>query len=189
MLNVDKKTIINFDSNMLNKYKTTIRLISILMFIAGVLCLSFPFVSGDIISIIVGILLICAGLALMVGLFTHRQHNFWPVVGGFLVAIAYLLIGYFFLRAPEVGIFAIAAFLAGLFCVGGIIRLMGWYRFRHVKGSWLQLIIGILDILIAWLFLGATPLMSVTMVSTLVGIELVISAVSLFSFSQLFAKS
>src|SRR5699024_12197669 len=63
---------------------------------------------------IVGILLICAGLALMVGLFTHRQHNFWPVVGGFLVAIAYLLIGYFFLRAPEVGIFAIAAFLAGL---------------------------------------------------------------------------
>lgn len=32
---------------------------------------------------------------------------------------------------------------------------MGWYRFRHVKGSWLQLIIGILDILIAWLFLGA----------------------------------
>lgn len=110
MLNVDKKTIINFDSNMLNKHKTTIRLISILMFIAGVLCLSFPFVSGDIISIIVGILLICAGLALMVGLFTHRQHNFWPVVGGFLVAIAYLLIGYFFLRAPEVGIFAIAAF-------------------------------------------------------------------------------
>lgn len=68
---------------MLNKHKTTIRLISILMFIAGVLCLSFPFVSGDIISIIVGILLICAGLALMVGLFTHRQHNFWPVVGGF----------------------------------------------------------------------------------------------------------
>ncbi|SPX09430.1 Acid resistance membrane protein HdeD [Escherichia coli] len=75
-----------------------------LLFIVGLLCISFPFVSGDILSTVVGALLICSGIALIVGLFSNRSHNFWPVLSGFLVAVAYLLIGYFFIRAPELGI-------------------------------------------------------------------------------------
>ena len=47
---------------------------------------------------------------------------------------------------------------------------------------------GVLDIVIAWIFLGATPMVSVTLVSTLVGIELIFSAASLFSFASLFVK-
>ncbi|HHH6351861.1 TPA: acid-resistance protein, partial [Escherichia coli] len=35
---------------------------------------------------------------------------------------------------------------------------------------------------------GATPMVSVTLVSTLVGIELIFSAASLFSFASLFVK-
>ncbi len=66
---------------------------------------------------------------------------------------------------------------------------MSWYRQRSMKGSWLQLVIGVLDIVIAWIFLGATPMVSVTLVSTLVGIELIFSAASLFSFASLFVKS
>ena len=62
------------------------------------------------------------------------------------------------------------------------------YRQRSMKGSWLQLVIGVLDIVIAWIFLGATPMVSVTLVSTLVGIELIFSAASLFSFASLFVK-
>ncbi len=45
---------------------------------------------------------------------------------------------------------------------------MSWYRQRSMKGSWLQLVIGVLDIVIARIFLGATPMVSVTLVSTLV---------------------
>ena len=166
MLYIDKATILKFDLEMLKKHRRAIQFIAVLLFIVGLLCISFPFVSGDIF-----------------GLFSNRSHNFWPVLSGFLVAVAYLLIGYFFIRAPELGIFAIAAFIAGLFCVAGVIRLMSWYRQRSMKGSWLQLVIGVLDIVIAWIFLGATP-----MVSTLVGIELIFSAASLFSFASLFVK-
>ena len=57
-----------------------------------------------------------------------------------------------------------------------------------MQGIWLQLVIGVLDIVIAWIFLGATPMVSVTLVSTLVGIELIFSAASLFSFASLFVK-
>lgn len=188
MLNIDKAAIMKFDLDMMQKHRRTFQGIAALLFIVGLLCICFPFVSGDILSTVVGALLICSGVALIVGLFTNRSHNFWPVLSGLLVAIAYLLIGYFFIRAPELGIFAIAAFIAGLFFVGGIIRLMTWYRLRQNKGSWMQLVIAVLDILIAWLFLGATPLVSVTMVATLVGIELIFSAASLFSIAQCFVK-
>ncbi|MDU5909487.1 MAG: HdeD family acid-resistance protein [Escherichia coli] len=172
MLYIDKATILKFDLEMLKKHRRAIQFIAVLLFIVGLLCISFPFVSGDILSTVVGALLICSGIALIVGLFSNRSHNFWPVLSGFLVAVAYLLIGYFFIRAPELGIFA----------------LMSWYRQRSMKGSWLQLVIGVLDIVIAWIFLGATPMVSVTLVSTLVGIELIFSAASLFSFASLFVK-
>lgn len=130
MLYIDKATILKFDLEMLKKHRRAIQFIAVLLFIVGLLCISFPFVSGDILSTVVGALLICSGIALIVGLFSNRSHNFWPVLSGFLVAVAYLLIGYFFIRAPELGIFAIAAFIAGLFCVAGVIRLMSWYRQR-----------------------------------------------------------
>ena len=128
MLYIDKATILKFDLEMLKKHRRAIQFIAVLLFIVGLLCISFPFVSGDILSTVVGALLICSGIALIVGLFSNRSHNFWPVLSGFLVAVAYLLIGYFFIRAPELGIFAIAAFIAGLFCVAGVIDYLHYYR-------------------------------------------------------------
>ncbi|MTD77151.1 acid-resistance protein, partial [Escherichia coli] len=78
--------------------------------------------------------------------------------------------------------------IAGLFGVAGVISLMSWYRQRSMKGGWLQLVIGVLDIVIDWIFLGATPMVSVTLVSTRVGIELIFHAASLFSIASLFVK-
>ncbi|EZB84665.1 hypothetical protein BY68_18550, partial [Escherichia coli O157:H7 str. K2188] len=93
MLYIDKATILKFDLEMLKKHRRAIQFIAVLLFIVGLLCISFPFVSGDILSTVVGALLICSGIALIVGLFSNRSHNFWPVLSGFLVAVAYLLIG------------------------------------------------------------------------------------------------
>ena len=47
-----------------------------LLFIVRVAVYQFPFVSGDILSTVVGALLICSGIALIVGLFSNRSHNF-----------------------------------------------------------------------------------------------------------------
>lgn len=188
MLNIDRSEIIKFNLDMLKKHRGAMRLIALILFIVGVLCIFFPFVSGAILSVVVGILLICAGIVLFIGLFKNRVHNFWPVLSGTLISVAYLFIGYFFIRTPLLGVSAISGLISGLFFIGGFIRLVSWYHMRHVQGSWLQVIIGVLDIIIAWLFIEATPITSVTMVSTLVGIELIFSAVSLFSISRLFSK-
>ena len=82
MLYIDKATILKFDLEMLKKHRRAIQFIAVLLFIVGLLCISFPFVSGDILSTVVGALLICSGIALIVGLFSNRSHNFWPVLSG-----------------------------------------------------------------------------------------------------------
>ena len=83
MLYIDKATILKFDLEMLKKHRRAIQFIAVLLFIVGLLCISFPFVSGDILSTVVGALLICSGIALIVGLFSNRSHNFWPVLSRF----------------------------------------------------------------------------------------------------------
>lgn len=188
MLYIDKATILKFDLEMLKKHRRAIQFIAVLLFIVGLLCISFPFVSGDILSTVVGALLICSGIALIVGLFSNRSHNFWPVLSGFLVT-SRLFIDRLFLH-PRTG--------AGHFCHCGIycrfvLCCRGYSPDELVSSAfnerqWLQLVIGVLDIVIAWIFLGATPMVSVTLVSTLVGIELIFSAASLFSFASLFVK-
>ncbi len=80
MLYIDKATILKFDLEMLKKHRRAIQFIAVLLFIVGLLCISFPFVSGDILSTVVGALLICSGVALIVGLFSNRSHNFWPMI-------------------------------------------------------------------------------------------------------------
>lgn len=188
MLYIDKVIILKFDLEMFKKYRRVIQFIVVLLFIVGLLCISFSFVFGDILSIVVGVLLICSGIAFIVGLFSNRSYNFWSVLFGFFVVVVYLLIGYFFIRVSELGIFVIAVFIVGLFCVVGVIRLMSWYRQRLMKGSWLQFVIGVLDIVIVWIFFGVTSMVFVTLVFILVGIELIFSVVSLFSFVSLFVK-
>ena len=73
MLYIDKATILKFDLEMLKKHRRAIQFIAVLLFIVGLLCISFPFVSGDILSTVVGALLICSGIALIVGLFLHPR--------------------------------------------------------------------------------------------------------------------
>lgn len=189
MLNINQDMISNLDVRILGKQKNLLRFIACLMLIGGVLFILFPFISGVVLSIILGIVLICSSIAFVALMIKNRIHNFWPLVSGILVSVAYVVMGYLFITAPEFGIFTIATMLACLFCLGGVIRILSCFRQRQVEGRWMLAVIGILDLLIAWCFLSATPQASNVMVSVIVGIELIISGVSCFGLARLFSKS
>jgi hypothetical protein len=99
---------------------------------------------------VMGIFLLLSGFGLIFGMIANRVQNTWPMIGGILLGVAYLIIGYVFITTPAVGIFAMAVYLAVLFALGGIVRLIAGYKLRDVSGSWLQYVIGILDLIIAW---------------------------------------
>ncbi|HGB5295129.1 TPA: HdeD family acid-resistance protein [Salmonella enterica subsp. diarizonae serovar 61:l,v:z35] len=185
MLNVTRDILSKLDDDVLVKQRRFLKFLACLMFFGVIL---FPYVSGGVLSIIVGGILMCSGVALAIGMFKNRVHNFWPVVSAIVVSIAYFLMGYFFITAPELGIFAIATFLACLFCLGGIIRLTTFFKRRKEKKVWLQGVIGVLDLFIAWCFITAAPQASIYMVSMVTGIELMLSGISCVFIANQFRK-
>jgi uncharacterized membrane protein HdeD (DUF308 family) len=94
-----------------------------------------------------------------------------------------------FITTPAVGIFAMAVYLAVLFALGGIVRLIAGYKLREVSGSWLQYVIGILDLIIAWMLFSADPMTSVVLVTTIVGIEMLFSSFGLFQVARQLKRS
>lgn len=189
MLNITSEMLSKLDDNMLlNKHKF-LNFLAFLMFVSGVLFFLFPYISSYVTILIIGVVFMSCGIVLSIALLKNRLHNFWSVVSGILVSIAYILMGYFFITAPVLGIFTIATFLACLFCLGGVIRLAIFFKFHKVHNFWLLAIIGILDLFIAWCFLSATPQDSIYMVSMVIGFELIFSAISCVNLANLFRKS
>ena len=79
----------------------------------------------------VGILLLLSGAGLIIAMIANRAQNTWPMIGGILLGVAYLIIGYVFITSPLAGILALAVYLAVLFALGGIAR---WRRATCAAG-------------------------------------------------------
>ena len=74
MLYIDKATILKFDLEMLKKHRRAIQFIAVLLFIVGLLCISFPFVSGDILSTVVGALRLLSGYSATAVIISGRYY-------------------------------------------------------------------------------------------------------------------
>ena len=55
--------------------------------------------------------------------------------------------------------------------------------------GWLNIIIGLLDLFIAYLLVGNGPIVSVTLIATLVGIELLFSSFGLIAAASVLKKN
>ena len=188
MLNFDRRTPQLLSEEILKKQRGVLLVVAFLLLVGGLMCLINPFATGTVLSIFDGVLLMLSGAGLVVGMFANRAQNTWPTIGGILLGIAYLLFGYVFITSPLAGILALAVYLAVLFAFGGIARLVAGYVHRGLPGNWLQFVIGILDLVIAWTLIGSGPEASVTLVTAIVGIEMLVSSFGLFQAARLFKR-
>ncbi len=185
MLNIDRNQRLSIQENFLKKQRAPLLITAALLLLGGILCLINPFASGVALSVVIGAFFVLSGLALIIEMFVHRAQNTWPMIGGVLLGVAYLILGYVFVTNPTVGILALAIYIAVLFALGGIARLIVSFNWRGRSGSWLQGIIGVLDLVIAAILVGAGPEVTVALVTAIVGIEMLISAFSLFQVANL----
>lgn len=184
MLNMDRNLFPGLDSNLLRKQRVPLMIIAFILLIGGIFCLMNPFVSGVVLSSLIGVVFIVSGISLIYVMFANRNNNFWPVLAGIVMGAAYILMGYVFITNPAVGIFTLSVILATLFAVAGVIRLSAGFKMRGINSGWLQIIIGILDLIIAVIFITAGPVTSVTLVTTIVGIEMLFSSFACFQLSM-----
>lgn len=186
MLNIDRKKLLNLDPDFIKKQRTLMLIVAFFLLLGGLFCLIKPFASGAVLSTVVGFLFILSGIALISGMVLNRRHNFLPMLGSILLGIAYFILGYVFITDPIVGIVTMAMMLAVLFAIGGILRLSVGIKMGGKNGSWLQILVGFLDLVIAIMLATAAPEVSVTLVTIVVGIELLFSSLAIFQIASLF---
>ncbi|WP_145540059.1 HdeD family acid-resistance protein [Yersinia alsatica] len=189
MLNIDRKYLISLDKGTLKKQRITMQVIAILLLLGGIFCLINPLATGAALSMIIGILLLLSGIAMVIGMISNRSHNLWPMVTGILLGVAYIVMGYVFITNPTVGMISLAIVLGVLFAFGGVMRLITGFRMWGLPGAWLQILLGVLDLIITYLLVSAGPLMSITMVTTLVGIEMLFSSFGCFMVASLYKRN
>ena len=189
MLNIDRNNLLKLDPNFIKRQRTLMLIVAFLLLLGGIFCLINPFASGAALSAVIGFFFILSGVALISSMIANRHQNLLPMLGGILLGLAYFILGYVFITDPVVGIVTMSVVLAVLFAVGGILRLSAGFKMGGRNGSWLQIIIGVLDLVIAVMLLTADPQMSFALVTVVVGIELLFSSLAIFQIANVFRSA
>lgn len=185
MIYFDRNRLLQLDPRFLKQQRVSLLILSLLLLLGGLFCLFRPLSSGNALSAILGILMMLSGVGLIIGMVANRINNVWPMIGGVLMGIAYLVMGFIFIRSPEVGLFTVAVVVATLFALAGIARLVVGVKRKGANGGWLQVVIGLLDLIIAGMLISAGPQDSILLVTMIVGIEMLFSSFSLFQVAQM----
>ncbi|MEQ4674442.1 HdeD family acid-resistance protein [Providencia vermicola] len=186
MLNIDREKLAKLAGEEFKKQRTFLLILSFLLLAGGIFCLVNPMISGIAVSKVLGVLLIIGGVGTIVSVLSTVIYTGWSRLFGFVIGLIYIIVGYSFIKDPLQSLIALAILVAALFIVGGIIRLyVGFQQIKSPSG-WLQILIGLLDFFIAFLLVGNGPLTSITLLTTLIGIEMVFSSFSLFALLSVF---
>ncbi len=144
----------------------------------GVLAIALPTATSVSVAMIVGILLIIAGVIQVFRVFEHREGaEFWiPLI----LALLAILVGVLMLVYPLHGILVLAMLLGIWFFFHGIIEIAMAIQFRKVSSGWgFLLFSGIVSILLALLIWSGWPTSAVWLIGLLLGINLLLFGASL----------
>ncbi|MBN6353251.1 HdeD family acid-resistance protein [Providencia alcalifaciens] len=186
MLNIDSDKLAKLASEEFKKQRTILLILSFLLLAGGIFCIINPMISGIAVSTVLGVLLIIGGVGAIVSILSTVIYTGWSRLFGFIIGLIYIIVGYSFIKDPLQSLIALAIFVATLFIIGGVIRLYVGFQQISSASGWLQIIIGLLDFFIAYLLIGNGPITSITLLTTLIGIEMVFSSFSLFTLLSVF---
>lgn len=141
----------------------------IVLLILGMLAVVAPFVAGTATAILVGIILIAAGVVMTVAAFGVRSGG--GGVFAFLLGIVMALAGFVIVARPLIGLASITVALAVYFVVDGIFQIIAGFQARPQKGWGWSLFGGILSLLLAFLIWRQWPSSALWFVGVVVGVR------------------
>ena len=147
------------------KYVKWSLIASSLVFVCGILAIVLPLTFSLGIAVFLGLVVLVAGMAHVVFAF-QTQH-----IGGFL--------GHMLLFAnPLLSILSLAVMLAVFLILEGVLELALYFRLRRFRHSFWVLIDGVGTLILGILIVSQWPPASEDTIGTLVGISLILTAVS-----------
>jgi uncharacterized membrane protein HdeD (DUF308 family) len=159
-----------------------VRTVGIVLIVLGAAALIAPAVAGTLVSLIVGIVLLAAGLSKIVRIFrTKSWKRHWEDV---LLSVLAIVAGGVVIARPLVGLSAITLSLILYFALSGLFQVVWWWRLRRALSSLWMLLAGVVTLLLAVLIGIEWPLSGLWAVGTLVGVHLVFAGASLVALGS-----
>ena len=145
--------------------------------ILGLIAMAAPLMAGKSVAILVGILLIAAGIARLVWAF--QAGSFGRGVFKFLLGGLTLLAGIMVLANPLFGLGMLTIMLAAYFIVDGIFEIIGAFQVKPAQGWGWLLFGGIVSLALGIMIWRQFPVSGVWAVGILVGVKLLFAGLSM----------
>jgi len=151
----------------------------IVLALLGLLAIVFPFVTGVSLSLLLGAVLVVAGVAHAVHAFSAPGWTGSAVQA--ILAVVYVVAGIIFFANPVFGLATLTLLVIAYLFVGGLVELVvGLGMPREANGLWIAAS-GAVGILLAGLLWVGFPSTALWAVGTLFGVNLLISGVAMLS--------
>jgi uncharacterized membrane protein HdeD (DUF308 family) len=149
---------------------------SIVTFICGILAVILPLTFSFGIALIIGCLVLVAGIAHLVFAFQSRSIDgfLWQI----LVSVLYGVAAICLLVNPLLSVLSLALILAIFLLSEGILELALYFCLRRFRHSVWVLIDGIGTLILGFLMIRQWPPATPEIIGTLIGISLMLSAIS-----------
>jgi uncharacterized membrane protein HdeD (DUF308 family) len=147
--------------------------LSIILIIFGFLAIALPMVSSIGVALVIGWMVIFAGIAQLVHAFqsTGIGHIAWKV----LVALIYLAAGVSLIALPVAGVAGLTLVLGIFLFAEGVADVVAYFATRKSGNSPWMLLDGIITLLLGFMIWNRWPSSSLWVIGTLVGISMVMT--------------
>jgi uncharacterized membrane protein HdeD (DUF308 family) len=159
------------------RYSTWYLLEGVLLVIAGVLALVYPYLASVTLVLLLGWILIISGVLQAIGLIGAKDvPHFWLQL---ISAVLAILIGLLLLRNPDAGLLIMTVLLIVFFIVEGISKIIFALNIRPFMGWFWVLLSGVIGILLGAYLWANMPLSSEWVLGVLLGIQLIVEGAAL----------
>jgi uncharacterized membrane protein HdeD (DUF308 family) len=153
----------------------------IILALLGLVALFFPLAMAVSFELLLGSLLIVAGLVQGISLLTHLKEkgSVFLLIGAAVALIAGILL----LIHPLRGVLTLTLLLMVFFFIDGISKILSSWEFRHLKGWGWLLFSGIVSLALAIMILTGLPTTAIWVLGVYLGVYLLFIGIALITLS------
>jgi uncharacterized membrane protein HdeD (DUF308 family) len=149
--------------------------LGVVLFILGLVALFNAVDATLVTTVIVGWLLVIAGIANIVGAFTSSAGGWWRLLQG-LLGILYIVVGFDIVADPLAGAIVLTVVIGAMLIADGIFRIVASFMDRASNSVWM-IVLGIVNILLGfWIWTGIP--VSGIVIGVFVGLQLLIAGMA-----------
>jgi uncharacterized membrane protein HdeD (DUF308 family) len=149
---------------------------AVVLIILGMMAIIEPMVAGLAVTVLVGWILIVAGVTHVVGAFGAGGGG--RAIWHGLIGMIYAIGGVYFLTHPLLGLGSLTLLLSGILMAEALLRVVAYAQTRGESGSSWLLVNGLITILLGVMIWSQWPSSSVWAIGTLVGANLLMAGFS-----------